>query len=100
MLQIVDTGLGALDKNAANVFSLLEHVTNNSKTINTFANMNASVQVFSSLSQKLNSIDNETAADVSITEYLMIFIECYSLVSNDMEADRMVTLNILMKSNW
>ncbi|XP_037652131.1 adhesion G protein-coupled receptor F4 [Sebastes umbrosus] len=61
---IVDIGLGSLNENAKGVFSLLENVTNNSQTINTFSNMNASVQVLLSLSQKLNSInDNPTTND-------------------------------------
>ncbi|XP_059208520.1 adhesion G protein-coupled receptor F4 [Centropristis striata] len=60
---IVDIGLGSLDENAANVFSLLENVTESSETINTFPNMNTSVQVLSSLSQRIKSINNDTAVN-------------------------------------
>ncbi|KAK1893519.1 Adhesion G-protein coupled receptor F3 [Dissostichus eleginoides] len=40
-----DIGLGSLDENAAGVFSQLDQVTNNSQKINSYANLNASVQV-------------------------------------------------------
>ncbi|XP_054470259.1 adhesion G protein-coupled receptor F5 [Anoplopoma fimbria] len=60
---IVDIGLGALDKNAANVFSLLQNVTRNSTTINTFANMNASVEVLVTMRQKIDTIHNKYAVD-------------------------------------
>ncbi|XP_076605022.1 adhesion G-protein coupled receptor F3 [Chaetodon auriga] len=59
---IVDTGLGSLDGNAAHVFSLLKNVTNNSQTINTFANINASVQVLSALSERQQLQPNESTA--------------------------------------
>ncbi|KAK1894403.1 Adhesion G-protein coupled receptor F3 [Dissostichus eleginoides] len=39
-----DIGLGSLDENAAGVFSQLDQVTNNSQKINSYANLNASVQ--------------------------------------------------------
>ncbi|KAA8581901.1 hypothetical protein FQN60_008641 [Etheostoma spectabile] len=58
---IVDVGLGSPDKNAANVFSLLGNITNNTKAINSYANMNATVQVLISLSQKSISIVEESA---------------------------------------
>ncbi|XP_029284042.1 adhesion G protein-coupled receptor F5 [Cottoperca gobio] len=60
---MVDNGLGLMDENAAGVFSQLESVTNDLQSINTFPNMNASVQVFMSLSHKLNYINNETTAN-------------------------------------
>ncbi|XP_031703180.1 adhesion G-protein coupled receptor F3 [Anarrhichthys ocellatus] len=60
---IVNIGLGSLDENAAVVFSLLESVTNDSETINTVADMNASVQVLYSLSQRINGINNDSTAD-------------------------------------
>ncbi|XP_033933943.1 adhesion G protein-coupled receptor F4 [Pseudochaenichthys georgianus] len=58
-----DIGLGSLDENAADVFSQLDQVTNNSQKINSYANLNASVQVLLSLSNKINSINNDTTAD-------------------------------------
>ncbi|XP_034714095.1 adhesion G-protein coupled receptor F2 [Etheostoma cragini] len=60
---IVDVGLGSKDQNAANVFSLLGNITNNTKAINSYANMNAAVQVLISLSQKSISIVEESAVD-------------------------------------
>ncbi|XP_053192241.1 adhesion G protein-coupled receptor F4 [Scomber japonicus] len=62
-----DSGRGLLDQNAASVFKRLERVTNNTKTINTFSNMNASVEVLTSLSTKLQenseSINNDTTVN-------------------------------------
>ncbi|KAK5887002.1 hypothetical protein CesoFtcFv8_017979 [Champsocephalus esox] len=58
-----DIGLGSLDENAADVFSQLDQVTNNSQKINSYANLNASVQVLLSLSNKINSINNDNTAD-------------------------------------
>lgn len=77
LLQIVDIGLGTKDDNAANVLALFSNVTNNTQSINTFSNMNASVHVLLTLSQKqLNP--NESAFKVSITESLIIFVECFN----------------------
>ncbi|XP_006798745.1 adhesion G protein-coupled receptor F5 [Neolamprologus brichardi] len=56
--KISDTGLGALDKNAETIFSNLNNVTQNSGRINTFANVNASVDVLSTMSDKLKVVDN------------------------------------------
>ncbi|XP_049452740.1 adhesion G protein-coupled receptor F5 [Epinephelus fuscoguttatus] len=56
----VDTGLGSLDENAADVFSHLSQVTDESETISGFANMDASVKVLSTLSQKLKGINNDS----------------------------------------
>ncbi|XP_063356268.1 adhesion G protein-coupled receptor F5-like [Pelmatolapia mariae] len=58
--KISDTGLGALDKNAETIFSNLNNVTQNSGRINTFANVNASVDVLSTMSDKLKVVDNVT----------------------------------------
>nr|XP_014265279.2 adhesion G-protein coupled receptor F3-like [Maylandia zebra] len=58
--KISDTGLGALDKNAETIFSNLNNVTQNSGRINTFANVNASVDVLSTMSNKLKVVDNVT----------------------------------------
>ncbi|XP_067336398.1 adhesion G-protein coupled receptor F3 [Channa argus] len=49
---IVDTGLGSLDSNAATVLNSLQGATNNTGAINTFANVNTSVQVLLRLSEK------------------------------------------------
>lgn len=65
LLQIADSGLGSLRKNAAHVFSRLKVVTEDSKTI---SNLNASVQVLFTLSKKGKLHPNESAADVSVTE--------------------------------
>lgn len=67
VLQIVDIGLGTLDGNAASVFSQLQGATNNSRTINSFANMKTSVQVLVSLSGKLQEISNTSTVNVSIS---------------------------------
>ncbi|KAI4798971.1 hypothetical protein KUCAC02_019340 [Chaenocephalus aceratus] len=48
-----DIGLGSLDENAADVFSQLDQVTNNSQKINSYANLNASVQDFFDSSSNL-----------------------------------------------
>lgn len=74
---MIDSGLGLLDVNAAAVFSRFENVTNNTKHINTFADMNASVYVLSTLRQKLKEINNDSTVNVSITESLIILTECY-----------------------
>ncbi|XP_044022083.1 adhesion G-protein coupled receptor F3 [Siniperca chuatsi] len=58
---IADIGLGTLDENAADVFSRLQAVTNNTQTINTFANINASIHVLFSLSQKDKLKPNESS---------------------------------------
>ncbi|XP_039992843.1 adhesion G-protein coupled receptor F3 [Xiphias gladius] len=60
---MIDSGLGLLDVNAAAVFSRFENVTNNTKHINTFADMNASVYVLSTLRQKLKEINNDSTVN-------------------------------------
>lgn len=74
LLQISDTGLGALDKNAETIFSNLNNVTQNSGRINTFANVNASVDVLSTMSNKLTVVDNVTTTKVSIKEALFLLL--------------------------
>lgn len=74
LLQISDTGLGALDKNAETIFSNLNNVTQNSGRINTFANVNASVDVLSTMSYKLKVVDNVTTTKVSIKEALFLLL--------------------------
>lgn len=75
LLQISDIGLGSLDKNAETIFSNLNNVTQNSGRINTFANVNASVEVLTTMSVKLQTVDNATTTTVSIKEslYLLLF---------------------------
>lgn len=68
LLQIADSGLGSLQKNAAHVFSRLKAVTNDSQTIKTFSNLNTSVQVLFTMCKKGNLHSNESTADVSVTE--------------------------------
>ncbi|XP_042293042.1 adhesion G protein-coupled receptor F4 isoform X1 [Thunnus maccoyii] len=58
-----DVGLGELADNAAIVFSRLQNVTNSTDKINSFANMNASVEVLVSMSSKLNHIHNESTVN-------------------------------------
>lgn len=74
LLQISDTGLGALDKNAETIFSNLNNVTQNSGRINTFANVKASVDVLSTMSYKLKVVDNVTTTKVSIKEALFLLL--------------------------
>ncbi|XP_019204730.1 adhesion G protein-coupled receptor F5 [Oreochromis niloticus] len=57
---ISDIGLGSLDKNAETIFSNLNNVTQNSGRINTFANVNASVEVLTTMSNKLRTVDDAT----------------------------------------
>lgn len=66
LLQISDTGLGELDKNAETIFSNLNNVTQNSGRINTFANVKASVNVLSTMSDKLKVVNNVATTKVSI----------------------------------
>ncbi|XP_042357226.1 adhesion G-protein coupled receptor F3 isoform X2 [Plectropomus leopardus] len=61
--QTADTGLGSLNENAAKVFVLLDNVTAEPHNINSFSNINASVQVLSSMSQKQISINVSTRND-------------------------------------
>ncbi|CAK6966035.1 adhesion G protein-coupled receptor F4 [Scomber scombrus] len=65
-----DSGLGLLDQNAANVFQRLEKVTNNTKTINTFSNMDASVEVLTSLSTKLQANNEIIINDTTVNNVL------------------------------
>lgn len=74
LLQISDTGLGALDKNAETIFSNLNNVTQNSGRINTFANVNASVDVLSTMSDKLKVVNNVATTKVSIKEALFLLL--------------------------
>lgn len=74
LLQISDTGLGALDKNAETIFSNLNNVTQNSVRINTFANVNASVDVLSTMSDKLEVVGNVATTKVSIKEALFLLL--------------------------
>ncbi|XP_070776680.1 adhesion G-protein coupled receptor F3 [Enoplosus armatus] len=59
---MVDIGLGSLNENAAEVFSRLEIVTNNTQTINTLSNLNATVHILFISSQK-NLKPNESTAN-------------------------------------
>ncbi|XP_039897861.1 adhesion G-protein coupled receptor F3-like [Simochromis diagramma] len=52
---ISGTGLGALEKNAESIFFSLTNATQNPQTINTFPNLNASVQVISTMSNILTN---------------------------------------------
>ncbi|XP_069016968.1 adhesion G-protein coupled receptor F3 [Embiotoca jacksoni] len=60
---IADIGLGTLDRNAAQVFSGLKNVTNDSPTINSFANINAAVNVLTTLKDKLTHINEASTAE-------------------------------------
>ncbi|XP_040916171.1 adhesion G-protein coupled receptor F3 [Toxotes jaculatrix] len=61
--QIVDTGLGNRDENAAVVFSRLQNITNNTQRINTFANVNTSVYVLLTMTNKINRIANQSVVN-------------------------------------
>lgn len=79
LLQIVDIGIGTVNDNAAGVFSKLKNVTDNKEKINNFANLNVSVYVLFTLSQKPTLQPNDSVANVSITESLIIFtVICYN----------------------
>ncbi|XP_036981228.1 adhesion G protein-coupled receptor F5 isoform X2 [Acanthopagrus latus] len=60
---IADIGLGTLDENAARVFLELSNVTVKSKAINSLSNVNASVQVLVTLSEKQRLKPNSTSAE-------------------------------------
>ncbi|XP_072221946.1 adhesion G-protein coupled receptor F3 [Leuresthes tenuis] len=60
--QIIDQGLGHLEKNAAEVFSKFENFTKTS-TINSYVNMEVSVSVLSILDSKLSTIEEENMVD-------------------------------------
>lgn len=70
---MVDIGVGLLDENVADLFSRFQNITNETEAINTFSNVQASVDVLVVLGYKLNSINNDTTVDVSIIESLTIF---------------------------
>lgn len=74
LLQISDIGLGKLDKNAETIFSNLNNVTQNSGRINTFANVKASVDVLSTMSDKLKVVNNVATTKVSIKEALFLLL--------------------------
>uniref|UniRef100_UPI003AACA0DB adhesion G protein-coupled receptor F5 n=1 Tax=Centroberyx gerrardi TaxID=166262 RepID=UPI003AACA0DB len=61
--RIVDIGLGTIDNNAASVFSRLKTATNNTESINTFSNVNASIFVLFGMKDKINHIFNESTLD-------------------------------------
>ncbi|XP_029973496.1 adhesion G protein-coupled receptor F5 [Salarias fasciatus] len=60
---IIDSGLGEVKDNVAEVSFELKNLTNNTGRINSYANMNVSVQVLNILGGKLQTISNETTAD-------------------------------------
>ncbi|CAJ1073312.1 adhesion G-protein coupled receptor F3 isoform X1 [Xyrichtys novacula] len=60
---IVDIGLGAVHENTANVFSIFENVTNQTERIDSFPNLNTSVYVLSTMSQKIAPHQNEVVDD-------------------------------------
>lgn len=75
LLQISGTGLGALEKNAESIFFSLTNATQNPQTINTFPNLNASVQVISTMSIILtdHGVNDTTTSNVSTKEYLSYY---------------------------
>lgn len=75
LLQISGTGLGALEKNAESIFFSLTNATQNPQTINTFPNLNASVQVISTMSIILTNhgVNDTTTSNVSTKEYLCYY---------------------------
>ncbi|CAG5866731.1 unnamed protein product [Menidia menidia] len=57
--EISDIGLGKLETNVADVFSRFQNFSKKEE-VNLLANMDASIQVLTTLNQKLKSIDDET----------------------------------------
>ncbi|KAM9842543.1 adhesion G-protein coupled receptor F3 [Aulostomus maculatus] len=60
----VGIGLGSTEKNVADVFSRLKSITANTQTINSSANMNASVDVLASLRGNLSRIGDSAVDDL------------------------------------
>lgn len=78
LLQISDSGLNSLQKNAARVLFRLNEVTNDSQQINSVSNLKASVQVLAILSVKGNLQTNDRTADVSnncVFHVIMTFLK-------------------------
>ncbi|XP_034530679.1 adhesion G-protein coupled receptor F3 isoform X2 [Notolabrus celidotus] len=61
---IVDIGLDSIHKNAAEVFSFLENATNNAETIDTFPNLNTSINVLFTLSHKILKQQDDVVDDL------------------------------------
>ncbi|KAG7510040.1 adhesion G-protein coupled receptor F3-like [Solea senegalensis] len=75
---MVDIGIGELDENAGEVFSNLNGVTNNTETINSHANMDASVGILLIMSEKLNHISN----DATVNDFLH---SCSNLMNKSLQ---------------
>ncbi|XP_076013986.1 adhesion G protein-coupled receptor F5-like isoform X2 [Genypterus blacodes] len=73
--QIIDIGLGKLETNAAEVLSRLKAATNNSESINTYSNVDASVSIISHVTQKTKRIEDPTT--------LVRFLESSSNLLNE-----------------
>ena len=67
--QILDKGLGSLDENADELFDRLKNSTTDTERINTYANVNASVSIFSNMRNLQINVKGytykETVLDVS-----------------------------------
>ncbi|XP_070698543.1 adhesion G protein-coupled receptor F5 [Pempheris klunzingeri] len=71
---VVDIGLGSADDNAAQTFSELQKVTNRTNTINSFSNINASVYVLFTLSEKpIQLPDDPGVFNFSVNNKLLSF---------------------------
>ncbi|KAF7657995.1 hypothetical protein LDENG_00019390 [Lucifuga dentata] len=57
---IIDIGLGKLDDNAAGVLFRLEAATNDTRNINTYSNVDASVSILSSIAEKLHHVNYQS----------------------------------------
>ena len=57
-------GQGKLETNAEIVFNQLQSVTNNTRSINSVANLETSVNVIDTMGDKLSTLDNQTTVDV------------------------------------
>ncbi|KAG8013157.1 Sodium-dependent multivitamin transporter [Nibea albiflora] len=101
---IVDIGLGNLQENAADVFSLLENVTNNTQTINNFANMNASVQAFLDSSSNLlnksltDTWKTRTNANLSLAEIYLVSVEQLIRMSDVPESTKRKNIEVMAQN--
>ncbi|CAL8302465.1 unnamed protein product [Boreogadus saida] len=60
--QVIDKGLGAVDQNAAELFSRLTNATNNTESISSVSNLNVSINILSNM-QNLNTSFTESTLD-------------------------------------
>ncbi|KAM9570366.1 adhesion G-protein coupled receptor F3 isoform 2-T2 [Salvelinus alpinus] len=70
--QNLGIGLGTVEKNSANIFSRLKSSTDKSETINTYANVNASVSILFTMNNAINaSLTNYTLNKAQLQDALI-----------------------------